>query len=319
MKPKTGTNLIVDVHAHVWTEEYLDLMRRFGKTDTDTQRGQGAGLSEEEMEARFDLMDRAGVDMQILSAAPQSPHFNDEGHAVELAKFVNDQYAGIVKRWPQRFAAFASLPLPHLEPSVRELRRALDELQMKGVAVTTSIAGRSLAHPCFAPIFEELNGRKSVLYIHPEGFGAHSRLIQESHMTWMIGAPMEDTICAAQLITKGIPSRYPDLKIILSHLGGAIPMLLQRMDNQYSWEAPETPEKPSTAAKRMWYDSVAHGHPPALRAAIETLGSDRIVFGTDFPYEKGATFQRAVEYIYEGASKEDAERILSNGSLILNL
>ena len=256
MKPKTGTRPIVDVHAHVWTDEYLDLMRKFGRTDTDTQRGQGAGLSEQEMKARFELLDKAGVDIQVLSATPQSPHFTDEAHAVEAARFINDQYAEIVTRWPQRFTAFAALPLPHLGASLRELRRALDELRMKGAAVTTSIVGRPIADPYFAPIFEELNRRKSVLSIHPEGFGAHSPLIRESHLTWMVGAPMEDTICVAQLITGGIPSQYRDLKIIVSHLGGALPMLMQRLDNQYLWEAPATPEKPSAAAKRIWYDSV---------------------------------------------------------------
>ena len=113
----------------------------------------------------------------------------------------------------------------------------------------------------------------------------------------MVGAPVEDTISIMQLITHGIPARYPDIKIINSHLGGALPMLLQRADDQYRWEAPDTPERPSVAARRMWYDTVGHGHVPALRCAIDSFGADRLLLGTDFPYENGDTFVRAVDYI----------------------
>jgi predicted TIM-barrel fold metal-dependent hydrolase len=301
----------IDIHAHLWTDEYLDLLQAFGKGDTSAQRGKGAGLSESEIAARFQMMEQAGVDKQILSSTPQSPHFANREHAVEAARFINDQYASVVQRWPDRFAAFASIPLPHVQESLDENARALDDLGMQGVAVTTSVLGRSLADPAFAPIYAELDRRAAVLYTHPAGCGGHSPLIQEHNMTWMVGAPIEDTIAVAHFIVHGIPSRYPRLRIVNSHLGGAIPMLLQRMDNQYSWEAPGTGEKPSTAARRMWYDSVSHAHGPALRAAVESLGADRILLGTDFPYEYGPLFQKAVAHIAEsGLAVDDARRIL---------
>jgi 6-methylsalicylate decarboxylase len=101
----------------------------------------------------------------------------------------------------------------------------------------------------------------------------------------MIGAPIEDTISIMHLIMHGIPG--PNIKIINSHLGGAMPMLLQRADDQYRWEAPDTPQPPSMAARRMWYDTVGHGHLPALRCAIDSFGADRLLLGTDFPYETG--------------------------------
>jgi len=131
-----------------------------------------------------------------------------------------------------------------------------------------------------------------VLYLHPAGNSACTPLIKDFSLTWMVGAPVEDTFSVMQLITRGIPSRYPDIKIINSHLGGALPMLLQRADNQYLWEYPDTPELPSTAARRMWYDTVGHGHVPALRCAAESFGADRLVLGTDFPYEAGDIFVR---------------------------
>jgi predicted TIM-barrel fold metal-dependent hydrolase len=158
-----------------------------------------------------------------------------------------------------------------------------------------------------------------VLYLHPAGNSACTPLIGDYHLTWMVGAPVEDTISIMQLITRGIPARYPDITIINSHLGGALPMLLQRADDQYRWEAPETPEKPSVAARRMWYDTVGHGHVPALRCAIDSFGADRLLLGTDFPYENGDTFIRAIDYINDPRIDPDAARAIldHNASTLL--
>ncbi|MEU9608665.1 amidohydrolase family protein [Streptomyces sp. NPDC048057] len=310
----------IDVHAHVWTDDYLDLLDRYGKTDTATQRGTGAGLGGE-LDARFELMDSVGVTHQVLSPAPQSPHFADPEHALHAARFVNDQYAEVVRRWPGRFLAFVSLPLPHVDLALAELARGLDELGMVGACATTTVLDRSIADPAFDPVFAELDRRGSVLYVHPSGVGAGSELITEHRLTWSIGAPIEDTVAIMRLILAGVPSRHPRMRILASHLGGALPMLLQRADNQVGWEAPDTPEKPSAAARRMWFDSVGHGHVPALRAAVESFGADRIVLGTDFPYEAGDLFRTAVTYVeHSGLPADQARRILdTNAPALLGL
>lgn len=311
----------VDVHAHLWTDEYLDLLAGFGRTDTAAQRGVGAGPAPDELEARFALMDAAGVDLQVLSASPQVPAFDDEAHAVEAARRINDLYAATVRDHPDRFAAFAALPLPHVDAALEELRRALDELGMIGATVTTSTLGRSVADPAWEPLFAELDRRGTVLFVHPAGCGAGSPLIGPYGLTWMIGAPIEDTVSIAHLVTHGIPSRFPRLKIVNSHLGGALPMVLQRMDHQYGWEAPETPEPPSVAARRMWYDTVSHAHPPALVCACQTLGADRLVLGTDFPFASGDHFQHAVDHISRsGLDDADVTRVLdTNAPTLLGL
>jgi predicted TIM-barrel fold metal-dependent hydrolase len=288
----------IDVHAHYWTERYLDLLVDLGKADAGAARGIGGGGGAD-LEARLRLMERAGVEIQVLSACPQSPYGQDKQKAARAARFVNDQYAELAGRQPDRFRAFAALPMPHIEESVGEMGRALDELGMAGIAMNTTVLGRALVERDFEPIFAELNRRAAVLYLHPAGNGACSPLIGNYHLTWMIGAPIEDTISIMQLITRGIPARYPDIKIINSHLGGALPMLLQRADDQYGWESPDTPERPSVAARRMWYDTVGHGHVPALRCAIDSFGADRLLLGTDFPYENGDIFVRAVDYIHD--------------------
>jgi 6-methylsalicylate decarboxylase len=310
----------IDVHAHYWTEDYLDLLVDLGKTDTGIQRGVGAGGGAE-MEDRLRLMDRAEVEMQVLSAAPQLPYGEDGKKAIAAARFVNDQYAAVVERHPDRFRAFAAFPMPNVDEAIGEMRRALDDLRMVGVTMTTTVLGRALVEPEYDPIFAELDSRGTALFLHPAGNSACSPLIRDHHLTWMVGAPVEDTISVMQLITRGVPVRYPNIKIIHSHLGGALPMLLQRADDQYQFEAPGTPEPPSVSARRMWYDTVGHGHVPALRAAIDSLGADRLLYGTDFPYEKGDHFVRTVDYIKDSRIEKDASRAIldRNASALLGI
>jgi aminocarboxymuconate-semialdehyde decarboxylase len=310
----------IDVHAHYWTEDYLRMLADLGSTGADAARGIGAGGGAE-LEARLRLMDQAGVQMQVLSACPQSPYAEDAKKAAEAARFVNDQYAGLAERHLDRFAAFAALPMPHVEESLGELRRALDELGLAGIGMNTSVLGGALVEAEFEPVFAELNTRGAVLYLHPAGNSACSPLIGNYHLTWMVGAPVEDTISIMQLITHGIPTRYPNIKIINSHLGGAMPMLLQRADDQYRWEAPDTPEAPSVAARRMWYDTVGHGHVPALKCAIDSFSADRLLLGTDFPYENGDTFLRAINYINDPRIGADTARAIldQNASAVLSI
>ncbi|MGW4392983.1 amidohydrolase family protein [Streptomyces sp. NPDC004685] len=314
-------SLRVDTHAHLWTVQYLDRLERLGKTDTGTQRGLGADATDADLEHRFTLMDRAGVDLQVLSLAPQCPHLRTEADAVALACEVNDSYAELVRRFPERFRAFAAVPLPHVDAALQELTRALDELGAVGVGVTTTVLGRTLADPLFWPLYEELDRRGAVLYVHPAGEGAASPLITDHGMTWMVGAPVEDTVAMMHLILAGIPARYPRLKVLASHLGGVLPLLPPRLDDHLAFESPRTPELPSVAVRRLWYDTVSHVHPPALVAAAATFGADRLVLGTDYPYEDGDTFLRAVDHITRsGLAPSEAEMILDvNAALLLGL
>jgi 6-methylsalicylate decarboxylase len=317
----------IDVHAHYWTDTYLDMLVGLGKTDTATQRGIGAGDGAE-LDARLRLMDRAGIDIQVLSAAPQLPYGAYADRAVAAARHVNDEYAALVSAHPDRFRAFAatpivcssrerSSPMPNIDASITEIRRALDELGMVGVTMNTSVLGRAITDTDFEPIFAELDARGAVLYLHPAGNGACSPLVTDHRITWMVGAPFEDTIAAMQLITSGDLQSYPDVKIICSHLGGALPMITRRADDHLAWEAPDTPEAPSLAVHRLWFDTVSHCHGPALRCAIDSFGADRILLGTDFPYEDGETFVRAVDYVIDVADPGEAHAILDANAMAL--
>jgi aminocarboxymuconate-semialdehyde decarboxylase len=327
----------IDVHAHYWTGAYLDMLVGLGKTDTATQRGIGAGDGAE-LNERLRLMDRAGIDIQVLSAAPQLPYGADAGRAVAAARHVNDEYAALVAAHPDRFRAFGATPfvcssderptalraggsptspMTHIDASIDEMNRAIDELGMVGVTMTTSVLNRAITDHDFEPIFAALDARGAVLYLHPAGNGACSPLVAEHDITWMVGAPFEDTIAAMQLITSGHLQRYPGVKIICSHLGGALPMITRRADDHLAFEAPDTPQPPSQAVHRLWFDSVSHCHGPALRCAIDSFGADRILLGTDFPYEDGETFVRAVEYIADATDPGEAHAILDANATAL--
>lgn len=315
--------LRIDVHGHYFPTEYLDLLDRFGGGGTGTAIARnapqpGGSGSPAELQARFQMMDRAGVQMQILSAAPQLPYFEDRQNAITAARVINDAYAEIVSRHPDRFAAYAATPLPHVDASIEEMGRALDSLKFVGVTMGTSVLERSVADPAFDPFWTELNRRGSIVFFHPHGIGACSPLVKQYNLVWPIGATIEDTVVVAHLIARAIPSRYPRVRIIVPHLGGEISMLLQRLDNQTGMFLPRGSERPSITAKRFWYDTVSHAYVPALRCACEALGSDRIVLGSDYPYEVGDVYQRCVDYVRDvGLSAVEVEGILDRNAQTL--
>jgi aminocarboxymuconate-semialdehyde decarboxylase len=307
--------MIFDVHAHYFPTKYLDALEQVGKPDVGESRAQhDAGATRDELAARIAMMDAAGVDYHVLSPAGQLPYFARETDSVRMARLANDLFAEFVDGKPDRLAAFAVTPLPHIDAALIELTRALDELKMAGAVIGSSVLGKSLADPAFEPFYKELNRRGAVLYVHPSGLGAESPLISPHAMTWVIGAPIEDTVAAFHLIVRGIPSRYPNIKIIVSHIGGAMPILLGRLDFLYRDEVPQTPELPSKAARRMWYDTVGHDDFIAIRSAWEAFGPHKLVYGSDYPYQLGDAYTRSVQYIRNsGIPAKDVEIILSTG------
>jgi predicted TIM-barrel fold metal-dependent hydrolase len=305
----------IDVHAHYFSGEYLDLLDRSGGVESTTSPGRRClwPSPAEDVAVRFEAMDRAGVTLQILSISGVAPYFTDRSAAVAGARLANDNYAGLVRAHPGRFAAFATLPMPHVDAALGELRRALDELGAVGVTLSTSVLGTSLGDPAFAPIFEELNRRRSVLFIHPAGVACHSPDIMSSGLQWPLGAPFEDTLCAIQLIQAGFPLKYPHMKTILPHLGGTLPMLVHRLD-ELSRRHVNIELNMYDAVKHFWYDTV-NGFPPALRLACDAFGTDRILFGTDYPFWREDAHQLAMTYINEiGLSAAEKESIFMNNA-----
>jgi predicted TIM-barrel fold metal-dependent hydrolase len=256
-------------------------------------------------------MDAAGVATQVLSPT-LAPYFEAEDAAVRAAQVLNDNHARLTRAHPKRLASYVSLPLPHVEASLQEMRRGLDELGMAGVTMQCSALGVSVADERFEPLFKEMNERKAVLFLHPAVTGLASPMLNDWNLKAAAGPLMEDAVIAMQLIVRGLPVRYPDIRIIVPHLGGGLALMLERLDNQLPIFVPGLQGRPSEMARSFWYDTVSHGSKPALKAAAEAFGADRIVPGSDFPVLLAfEPYARTFGYVEEaGLSKRDARRIL---------
>ena len=304
--------MIIDAHAHYHPRRFVEALQRMGVNrspmaphpDTDDA---------EHIEKRLEMMEAAGVGLQVLSpAAGRAPYGAHEALAVEAARINNDQDAELVARYPDRFKAFISLPLPHIGASLKELARGFDELGMIGVNMHISALDRSVAEDEFLPIYEEINRRNGIVFFHPCGNGICSPMITNYGLGAPVGTSLEDAVIGCHLIAKKIPAKYPSIRFIIPHLGGNIPMLLPRLDNQFSMRQRELPEPPSVTAKRFYYDTVGHGSVAALTCAYLAFGADHIIPGSDFPVLLSwETYARTFSWIREADLPGDAaEQIL---------
>lgn len=288
---------MIDVHAHYFDPAYVDLLERYGADERMILDSRAVvGLPENlDLGARIGVMDASGVERQVLSMSAAAPYFEDRTAAVHAAHAINDLHATACRNHARRLGFFAALPMPHVDAALAEIERAFTELGADGVTFTTSIQGRSLADEAFAPVFAELDRRAAVVFLHPPGFACESRPILESGLTWWLGAPVEDAVCALQLVKAGFPQRYPRLKVILPHLGGFLPFLRYRIDKGAAGRAGGG-EPPSVQLRKFWYDS-ANGEPDSLAHAVHAYGADRVLFGSDFPYWRGPSYDHAVKYL----------------------
>jgi 6-methylsalicylate decarboxylase len=319
--------MIVDVHAHYFPQVYNDMLLRIGGrslpeaarplTARPMRQDAAAG-----MQIRLEQMDEAGVQMQVLSPAASPPYAEQAADAIAAARLINDSYAELTARYPGRFAAFVSLPLPHIDAALHEMARGLDQLGMLGVSMTCSCFDRSTAEAEFEPLYEEMNRRGTVLNYHPIQNGICSPLINDYRFTVSVGASLEDSAIVLHLIARQVPARYPNIQYVIPHLGGIIPMLLQRLDNQAPSQHADLPERPSATARRFYYDTVGHGSQAALLCAWKAFGANQLVAGSDYPVLLAfETYRQTFHYIREaGLPVEDVDRILNhNAQMLLGL
>ncbi len=319
--------MIVDIHAHYFPKAYNDLLVRIGGrslpeaarpiTARPLRNDDLSGIPE-----RLARMDDAGVRMQILSPAASPPYAEKEADAVAAARLINDSYAELARTYPGRFAAVVSLPLPHIDAALREMERGLDRLGMVGVSLTCSCFDRSTAEAEFEPLYAEMNRRGTVLNYHPIQNGICSPMINDYKFTVSVGASLEDSAIVLHLIARRVPERYPRIKYVVPHLGGIIPMQLQRLDNQVPRQYPDLPERPSVTARRFYYDTVGHGSQAALLCAWKAFGADHLVAGSDYPVLMAfETYRQTFHYIREtGLPDEDVDKILNhNAQIVLSL
>lgn len=305
--------MLIDVHAHYYPARYTSILAQASsKSRANAKARRPDSDKPEDIDKRLELMDAAGVQMQVLSPASSAPYLKDKEKAIEAARVANDSYTELIARYPNRFAAFASLPLPHIDASLAELRRALDELGMVGATMNCSVWNRSVAESEFEPIYEEINRRGTSLFFHPCQNGICSPMICDYGFATSAGASMEDTVLVLHLIAKQIPVRYPRIKFIVPHFGGMIPTLLNRLDNQVPANHPDLQERPSATARRLYYDTVGHGSQAALYSAWQALGAQQLVPGSDYPVLLDfESYAETFSYIKDsGLPERDIQQIL---------
>jgi 6-methylsalicylate decarboxylase len=304
----------IDVHAHLLGAEYISLMETSGLSEAVFGPARNAAHSDlaTDLAERFQAMDRAQVTMQVLSIGSIVPSFEEQAANVEAARVANDLYAELVQQHPSRFAYFATVPLPHVDSALAEFDRVSDRPAMLGVTMTTAMLGNSVTDTASASFYEELDRRSAVLFAHPSGNCCESPVIAREGLTWMLGAPFEDTLCALQVLKCGFLDRYPHIQVVVPHLGGTLPFLLERIDYMSPRFMPAG-QRAAVEARRLWYDTV-NGYPPALACAVEAFGDDRILFGTDYPLWRGDAHQLAADHICNSGLRPETVDAIFHGN-----
>jgi predicted TIM-barrel fold metal-dependent hydrolase len=264
-------------------------------------------------------MDQAGVATALTSITTPALRFlDDAAGAGKLARECNDYSAKLAADSRGRFGTFAAMPMPHVDATLREIAYALDTLKADGIGLLTSYGDKWLGDPAFAPVMDELNRRRAVVYTHPTTANCCGNLIPdvpESIIEW--GTDTTRTI--ASLVFSGTAARCRDMKIIFSHGGGTMPFLTERfvrlpLNNKSL--APRVPNGVEYELKRFYYDTAQASHPFALASLMKLVSVSQVVFGTDFPYRTSAEHVKGLAAYGFSASdlqaieRENATRLL---------
>jgi len=297
---------VIDVHTHMLSDEYLKFLSEkgapaysIGTVETiagirPVVRKNGAPFLQvlEEMldfDLRIKNLDKAKVDISIMSLTCPSTLFGDREDSVMIAKMMNDRYSQAQKTYPDRLRWFVTLPWQYPEDSIAELERGMG-MGAVGVVVIGNIEGEHLTDPKFAPIWAAIDKRALPVLIHPAiPPGGADMDLEKWHLGVSNGFIFDTTLILSRMIMSGFFDTYPNLKIIGLHGGGTIPYLIGRLDR--CWETvPTAREKistpPSTYLSRFYVDSVVY-RIQALELAVAEMGSDNVLYGSDYPHNIG--------------------------------
>jgi aminocarboxymuconate-semialdehyde decarboxylase len=325
--------LKIDVHTHYYPPVYFDRIRElpsefsFGQSPSGqiiiTYRGArffGVRPAMTDVALRLADMDRVGIDVEVVSLSTPNVYFADAQHQAQIARMVNDAYAELIAEHPTRFKAFASIPMDSPEEALQELHRAIDELKMNGVILLSNIGGNDLTSAQYREFFAEANRMKLCILLHPM-LPANADPFREYVLGPIVGFMFDTTLAVARLCYDGVFRDFPDIRWIIGHLGGAIPYLMERLDNGWR-DFPECRAKidelPSVYLKRLYYDTV-NFNPHMLMMVRNMIGADHMVLGSDYPHLLGS-IDRAVSSIRDlDISEDERAKIFSGNALsILN-
>jgi aminocarboxymuconate-semialdehyde decarboxylase len=323
----------IDVHNHFYPTKFLKQLENVGSTvgitiETDAwgrqilvQHGNRLVTITPPMNnvnKRIEDMVQSGFDMQILTLSAPSVDIFPAEIGETLAKVVNDEIARICQEDPDHFMAFATLPFIDPDRTVIELERCIDALGFKGACMGTNINGIGLDDEILYPFYERMADYDLPIHIHPRA-PADKETYKDYRLVPMIGFEMELCIAVVRLIMGGVMERFPNLKFIVSHLGGALPYLAERIQNCYE-AYPECQENISRPAKdylkRFYYDTVSFFE-PALMCAYSFLGARRLILGSDYPHVIGDIREAVTSIEHLDIPQTDKEMIYSANILRL--
>lgn len=318
---------IIDFHNHFFPPEYLEAVQRGPsnvKVTFDSKKNPLLHYpgdyniivpEHRDIEVRAAVLSKSGVDMQVLTFTTPGVHIESPDFAVELARMVNDSFAIIMRERRDQFAALATLPLNDPDASVRELERAIRELGFRGVALHSNINGVSLSDKRYWPLYEKADELEVVFDIHPS-FPVGVEAMKEYWLMPLIGFPFDTTLAAAKLVFSGVVEKFPRIRWVLGHLGGAIPYLAERLDRGFhAFRAcrENISSPPSEYLKEFYYDTV-NFDPKALRFAIDFAGPDHLVAGSDFPHQIGSLENMVKSIEALDIPAEDKEKIFGQNT-----
>jgi len=276
---------IIDTHHHLCSAAYVELVKRKTGLPPYVEKVLLAGSPEKSLED----MDRAGVTRSFASLTTPGVWFGDANEARRLARDCNEHFAKVVADHPTRYGMFAVVPMPDVEGTLREIEYALDTLKADGIGFFTSYGDKHLGDKDFAPVFEELNRRKAVVYTHPRKPDCCAPMLPDlSEAVVEYGTDTTRTI--ASLVFSGMASRCPDIRFLFSHAGGTMPFLIGRFIGlaQSPQFAARLPHGVLHELKRFYYDLAQASNPGATSSLMKLVDISQVLFGTDYPYATAA-------------------------------
>ena len=281
----------IDVHHHLLPPNFLADLKRRGVHWT----GGSPPAPGWTPEVGVEMMQRNGIALAMASVVPQVD-WGDREAAAACARMSNDYSARVVQDYPEHFGAFGTLPLPYAEDAARELEYALDVLKLDGVILFASQGTQYLGDPNYEEVFQELERRKAVVFIHPNTVPPGS-IVPKISVPWgLVDFPMDTTRAVTNLLMMGVLERYPSIRYIVSHAGGAIPYLALRLafgENLPSWPRENTPKGALHYLKKLYYDTALSPSEQVFAALKEFVPTSQVLFGSDYPMvpEKIATIE----------------------------
>ena len=292
---------IIDFHNHFYPPEYLEAIQTAPSNVKVTFDSDNNPLlhypgdyniivpEHRDIDIREEELKKAGVNKQVLTFTSPGTHIESPERAVELARSVNNIFAKIVDKRGERFAALATLPLNDPSTSVEELKHAVLDLGFKGVMLFSNVNGVALSDKCYWPLYEKAEELQVVLYIHPiNPVGVEA--MTEYWLMPLIGFTFDTTLAAAKLVFSGVVEKFPGIKWILAHLGGAIPYLAERLDRGYYAfeECRKNINKPPSEYLKDFYFDTVNFDTKALQLAIDFAGAGQLLAGSDYPHQIGS-------------------------------